>query len=92
MTYPSVVLKRAVEQLNKRREENKQITRQKKEQAYIQMPELLEINKKIGALVKLSVASQGNVAEAKKILQQLVAEREKILLAHGYPANYLEER
>jgi DNA replication protein DnaC len=91
MTYPTVVLKKAAEQLNKRREENKQITREKKEKAYIEMPELLEINRKIGALVKLSVVSDGNVSDAKKTLQQLVSEREKILSDHGYPANYLED-
>ena len=51
MTYPTVVLKKAAEQIQNRREENKRITREKKEKVYDQLPELQEINKKIGALV-----------------------------------------
>ena len=91
MTYPTVVLKKAAEQLKKRQEENKQITREKKEKAYIEIPTLADINKKIGALVKLGVLSENSVSDVKKALKDLVLEREKILLEHGYPANYLED-
>ena len=91
MTYPTVVLKKAAEQLKKRQEENKQITREKKEKAYIEIPELWEINKKIGALVKLGVASETNVSDVKKALRDLVLERETLLLAKGCPKNYLED-
>ncbi len=91
MTYPTVVLKKAAEQLKKRQEENKQITREKKEKAYIEIPQLWEINKKIGALVKLGVASETNVSDVKKALKDLVSERESLLLEKGYPANYLED-
>ncbi len=91
MTYPTVVLKKAAEQLKKRREENKQITREKKAKAYIEIPELSEINKKIGALVKLGVASETNVEDVKKTLKNLVSEREKLLLSKGYPANFLDD-
>ncbi len=91
MTYPTVVLRKAAEQLKKRREENKQITYEKKQKAYIEIPTLGEINRKIGALVKLGVASEANVADVKKALNNLVSEREKLLLEHGYPANYLED-
>ncbi len=91
MTYPTVVLKKAAEQLNKRQQENKQITREKKEKVYIEIPKLQEINQKIGALLKLGVASGESVAELKKSLSNLVLEREKLLAAHGYPANYLED-
>ena len=91
MTYPTVVLKKAAEQLKKRQEENKQITREKKEKAYIEIPKLHEINQKIGALVKLGVASEANVSDVKKALKDLAFERESLLLAQGYPANYLED-
>lgn len=91
MTYPTVVLKKAAAQLKKRQEENKQITREKKEKAYIEIPALGEINRKIGALVKLGVSSQDKVSDVKQALRELVAKREKILLEHGYPKNYLED-
>ncbi|MBR5239378.1 MAG: ATP-binding protein [Clostridia bacterium] len=91
MTYPTVVLKKAAEQLKKRQEENKQITREKKQKAYIEIPALLEINKKIGALVKLGVASENKVSDVKQALKELVLEREQVLLEKGYPANYLED-
>lgn len=91
MTYPTVVLKKAAEQLKQRQEENKQITREKKEKAYIEIPALLEINKKIGALVKLGIASEADVVNAKTALKELVSEREKLLLNHGYPTDFLED-
>lgn len=91
MKYPTVVLQKAAEQLKKRQEENKQISREKKEKAYIEIPALYEINKKIGALMKCGMASDGNLSDLKQGLQKLVIEREKVLADHGYPANYLED-
>ena len=91
MTYPTVVLQKAAEQLKKRREENKQITLAKKEKVYIEIPQLQVINQKIGALLKFSVAAETNVNDMKQAFKELVLEREKLLLAKGYPANYLED-
>ena len=91
MTYPTVVLKKAAEQLKQRQEENKQITREKKEKAYIEIPALSEINQRIGALIKMGIASEGDVTKVKAALGDLVSEREKLLLDHGYPADFLED-
>lgn len=91
MTYPTVVLQKAAEQLKKRQEENKQITREKKEKAYIEIPKLREINQKIGAQLKLGLSSGTSVQAIKQALSDLVAEREQLLAEHGYPANYLDD-
>ena len=91
MTYPTVVLKKAAEQLKQRQQENKQITREKREKAYIEIPALSQINQKIGALIKMGIASEGDVTKVKAALGDLVSEREKLLLEHGYPANFLED-
>ena len=91
MTYPTVVLKKAAEQLKKRQEENKQISRNKKDKVYIEIPELWDINKKIGSIIKLGVASQTDVADVKKAMQDLISQREQLLLSRGYPSNYLED-
>lgn len=91
MKYPTVVLKKAAERLKKRQEENKQISREKKEKLYIQLPVLLEITQKISAIMKHMLTQSMDVSYAKKELQKLVSERGKILEANGYPADYLED-
>lgn len=91
MTYPTVVLKRASEQLKKRREENKQISRKKKEKVYIDLPELKKISTEISSLMKKIPQNETDVAFIKKELQSLVAKRDKVLAENGYPADYLED-
>ncbi len=91
MKYPAIVLKKAAEQLNKRQNENKQISREKREKVYIQIPHLSEISKKIAFLMKQMFLSAEGVATIKAELKKLMEEREKLLQEYGYPANYLED-
>ena len=91
MKYPTVVLKKAAEQLKKRQEENKQISREKREKVYIQIPHLLEISKRIALLMKQMLLSGADVNQVKKELGALISERDKLLQEHGYPADYLED-
>ncbi|MBO5408537.1 MAG: ATP-binding protein [Clostridia bacterium] len=91
MKYPTIVLKNAAEQLKKRQEENKQISREKREKVYIQIPVLAEINKKIAHLMKQMLLSVTEVNQIKKELKKLISDRETLLEEYGYPADYLED-
>lgn len=91
MTYPTIVLKNAREQLKKRQEENKQISREKKEALYQAIPELAVLGKQIAAIMKTSLLSDGELLQVKTSLKELMAKREKLLTERGYPANYLED-
>ena len=91
MTYPTTVLKRAAEQLKKRQEENKQISREKREALYCAVPELADLSKQIATVMKQSVLADGQLDKTREALTQLVQKREKLLAKHGYPASYLED-
>lgn len=91
MTYPTVVLQKAAEQLKKRQAENKQITREKRDAAYAAIPELADLGKQIAAVMQQSVFSGQDRSQIKQQLLELMSRREALLLEHGYPANYLED-
>ena len=91
MTYPTIVLKHAADQLRKRQEENKQITRDKKEKVYREIPELSKIGIRIAGMMKQMLASETDVSKAKKELKALISKRGELFKAHGYPKNYLED-
>ncbi len=91
MTYPTVVLKNAAEQLKKRQAENKQISREKRDALYRAVPELSDLSKQIATAMKQSILSEGDVSLTKKLLSELIDKRGKLLLEHGYAANYLED-
>ncbi len=91
MTYPTSVLRNATQKLKQRQEENKQITREKKERIYQQLPQLREINRKIATLLMNTVANNTSITETKKELEQMMLERNRILMEHGYDTHYLED-
>ncbi|MBQ7950239.1 MAG: ATP-binding protein [Clostridia bacterium] len=91
MTYPTAVLKKAAEQLKKRQEENKKITREKKETLYAAIPELAQLNLEISAKMKQTLNLEQDVRVSKQMLSDLVKKREKLLLEHGYSPDYLAD-
>ena len=92
MTYPNVVLKNASEQLKKRQEENKKITREKKEALYRAIPELTLINQNISITMKQALASgDGDVEALRTALTRLMNERTSLLREHGYDNDCLED-
>ncbi len=91
MTYPTAVLKKAAEQLKKRQEENKKITREKREALYAAIPELAKLNQDISITMKQTLNSEQDVRISKKALSDLMEKREKLLAKHGYSSDYLAD-
>jgi len=99
MAYEAEVLRRATRQLEERRGEREAAVERRKQEIYRHIPRVAEIDRQLRRTITGILSSTlrngeepvQTLAQVRKENLSLQAERAELLVAHGYPADVLDE-
>lgn len=96
MAYNSEIYKEALKKLSVIREKNISDTDRRKEEVITKIPEYVELKKQVAVLMDSFIKNLGNpdfsIATLKEEISLKMKEQKDLLIAHGYPADYIDDR